>query len=185
MSKSRLITPGQAHSAGGMVSDKLMQWGADKIRVQEWMDNEKHPLWTEMMRQLAIFRTISSMIEEGGYEEVHEGITERNFPGKCEFGENPTLMKFHRNDLLEAVIIRISEAGKRPATIWDLLDFGINREIGSLIIALGSQVWFDGNFQFWCPTLSRSNSSKKKVGVIFLLKNRILNSDCHLLVVDK
>lgn len=185
--KSRLVTPGQAHSAGGMLSDKLMEWGADKARVQRWMDDPKHLLWTEINRQLAPIRTIPSMIEEGGYKEIHGAITERNFPGRCELGENPILMEFHRNDPLEAIISRINEAGKRPATIWDLLDFGIDfskHKMTLTIIAFGSQVQNGDPSEFWCPILYSSGSTKI-VGIMFFFKRTQLSQDSFFLVVDK
>ena len=184
MNKSKLVSPGQAHCAGGMVSDKLMQWGASSRCVQTWMDDENHPLWAEMKRHLVAIKTIRGMVRDGEYDHVDEQITEENFSGKCELGKNPTLMQFHRDDSLDAVLRKIDEAGKRPATIWDLLDFGIKfprEQMKYWIAALGSQV-DDQGVRLWCPVLFEFDSGRK-IGQLHLKHG--WNTAGRFLVVDK
>ncbi len=144
MNKNKLVGPKQAHSAGGIVSDKLMEWNAIGLRVQEWMDNPKHPLWSMMRWYLAT--TLQTLIEAGKYQHVKtKYVNETNFPPETlQFGLDPRIYTFKEQTPEEAGLAIMSADGYRPGTMGDLLLYAINhrREIVVQkccnIIAVGS-----------------------------------------------
>jgi hypothetical protein len=72
-------------------------------------------------------RTLATMIAEGKYGSVNDNITEANFPmsENLVLGLEPKLFHFGRIISSENVIREMEKEGYRPATIWDLLDYGI------------------------------------------------------------
>ncbi len=87
--------------------------------------------------------TLTSLIEVGKYDWVNSDITEARFPMPENFtlGAEPKLYHLNRNISSEKAIEEMAKDGFRPATIWDLLDFGAkNPELQRQfpIVALGS-----------------------------------------------
>lgn len=78
MENTKLVSPGQAHSAGGMVSDRLMEWGASRELVRKWMETPTHPLWAEMKRHLTL-SPIDGVICRLQTEEDEAASTQQEF----------------------------------------------------------------------------------------------------------
>lgn len=87
--------------------------------------------------------TFKEFIAAGKYDWVNETIKEVNFPMAegFAFGLEPKLYHFNRLISSEEAIKEMEKDGFRPATIWDLLDYGAkNPELQRQfpIVALGS-----------------------------------------------
>lgn len=87
--------------------------------------------------------TLGSLIKAGKYGFVDSDITEANFPMPEGFtlGTEPKLFHFNPSISSENAILEMKKKGYRPATIWDLLNFGAkNPELQEQfpIVALGS-----------------------------------------------
>lgn len=100
-------------------------------------------------------RTLATMIAEGKYDWVNSDITEANFPTPMNLvlGTEPKLFHFNRAISSENAIKEMDKEGYRPATIWDLLDYGAkNPELQRQfpIVALGSvcEVNFNRNVAY-------------------------------------
>lgn len=102
--------------------------------------------------------TLIELIAAGKYDWVNEKITEVNFPmpegfnlslePKLYFDLEPRLYHFNRDISSEDVIKEMKKDGFRPATIWNLLDYGAkNPELQKsfMIFALGSVALLDGD----------------------------------------
>ena len=93
--------------------------------------------------------SLADMITLGHYDWVNSDITEANFPmpANLVLGADPKLYHFDHDISSEKAIKEMDEDGYRPATIWDLLDFGAkNPELQRQfpIVALGSVAGFGG-----------------------------------------
>lgn len=95
----------------------------------------------------SVVLTLKGLIEAGKYDWVNSDITEARFPMPENFtlGAEPKLYHFNRSISSEKAIKEMAKDGFRPATIWDLLDFGAkNPELQRQfpIVALGSVARF-------------------------------------------
>lgn len=95
--------------------------------------------------------TLKGLIEIGKYDWVNSDITEVNFPmpANLVLGAESKPFHFNRNISSENAIKEMAKEGYRPATIWDLLDFGAkNPELQRQfpIVALGSVAEVDDNY---------------------------------------
>lgn len=70
--------------------------------------------------------SLKDMIITGNYDWVNPNITEENFPmpENLVIGSEPKLFHFYYGISSDTAIKKMDNAGYRPATIWDLLDFG-------------------------------------------------------------
>lgn len=112
----------------------------------------KEPCWVS--KPLATL-SLAEMIRVGSYDWVNVNIKEANFPMPEGFtlGTEPKLYHFNRSISSENAIEEMKKDGFRPATIWDLLDYGAkNPELQRLfpMVALGSVEEVGGNRSVAC-----------------------------------
>jgi len=127
-------------------------------QVQEAITNRKHEFWVKIGEAMEILTAVIvtttvvkqvvkyvlvDMITAGHYDYVNSDITERNFPmpENLVLGSEPKLFHFDCEISSKNAIAKMNEDGYRPATIWDLLDFGAKNpeeQRKYQIIALGS-----------------------------------------------
>jgi hypothetical protein len=151
------VSPRQAHSAGGLVSDKLMKWRASNARVQKWMDDPNHPLWAEMERQLAPSNNLlREMIKKGNFYQVCPQINGENFSAS-EFtvGNAPRFFDFKPGESTGAMIRRMAFEDYVPGKLGDGFALAANnledqwREKN--VVMLGSSIEIGGTRV--CPSM--------------------------------
>jgi hypothetical protein len=126
----------------GVLGDLLEKLNGKNGKV--WLDEllkflRREPCWVKVAAETLL----TDLITAGEYDWVHQDITEKNFPMPPNFvlGVEPKLFHFNRKISSENAIKEMEKEGYRPATIWDLLDYGVkNPEMQRQfpITALGS-----------------------------------------------
>lgn len=107
--------------------------------------------------------SLSGMVAAGKYDWVNENITDANFPKTTNntVSVDVELLHFGRNISSEIALSEMKKKGFRPATIWELLDFGakypeIQKQFP--VIALGSFCVLNDNRHV--PFLSWNSSER-------------------------
>ena len=114
---------------------QILPTDADKVEAQEAIENENDPIWVAIKNRFAktvektvavVKNVLKDMITAGHYYWVNSEITEENFPTpeNLVLGEEPKLYHFDCGISSEKAMKLMDKDGFRPATIWDLLDFG-------------------------------------------------------------
>lgn len=150
---------------------------------------------TETMELIIDYdKTIEQIISEGSYDWSNRDITSKNFPIPPEMigekiNESAELFYFGIGVESEYVIKEMDNNGYRPATLIELLFFGILfpwLQKRFTIVALGS-FWFNSPY-YWIPYLS-SDEEKKKRWIRLSRSNHIgpctWFNDCRFLGIKK
>ncbi len=122
------------------LDNMLLGDNGDEVEAELKKFVAKLPCW--MAKQISA-PSLNELITLGKYDWVDENITDVNFPipEGFAFGLEPKLYHFNRYISSRNVIKEMEKDGFRPATIWDLLDYGAkNPELQRQfpIVALGS-----------------------------------------------
>lgn len=142
-----------------MSADVMQRWiqnpaALKKVLVglcpSEVTEQKKSPFVTHnFLATLVSERTLKDAINAGKYDWTDDNITEKNFPtNKESFGtKDMSLFHFNKDISSENEVLKMDEAGYRPATLMELLVIGekypeIQREFP--VVALGSSVKFCG-----------------------------------------
>lgn len=134
----------------------------------------KRPCWvvkeTKVVGAVTKVTTLADMITAGKYDWVNSDITEANFPmpSLLVLGSDPKLYHFDRDISSKNAIKEMAKDGYRPATIWDLLDYGAkNPELQRQfpIVALGSVCEVRG---FRVVTYLGRNDSKRNLSLYWI-----------------
>ena len=107
--------------------------------------------------------SLKDMIAAGHYDWVNDDITEKRFPMPKDFvlGTEPKVFHFNRDISSEKAIALMDADGYRPATIFDLLDYGAKNPEEQRkfpIVALGSVAEIRGDHRVAC--LGRDGSER-------------------------
>lgn len=111
----------EAKSVLGVLKDLLTKLGGD--RGEEVLRELKKFLRGETCCLLTV---LQRLVRAGKYDWVNENITDENFPVPEDFvlGTDPKVFHFNRNISSEEAVKEMDKEGYRPATTWDLLDYG-------------------------------------------------------------
>jgi hypothetical protein len=156
MSNSEIATSAQLLQVVAKFAQTLPV-DADRGEVQKAIEDKDDALWVFLKERFAkkaveVARVAKGVLVEmitlGRYDWVNEHITEGSFPVPEGFalGSEPKLFRFDRSISSEKAIEEMGKQGYRPATIWDLLDYGAKNPEEQLkypIVALGSVAVLD------------------------------------------
>jgi len=141
------MTKGQLAQLGAKFL-QVLPLDADKDEVQKVIEDENDPMWVAIAKRFTAsvatkVLSLKDMIAAGRYDWVNSDITEKRFPMPKDFvlGAEPKVFHFDRDISSEKAIALMDADGYRPATIFDLLDYGAKNPEEQRkypILALGS-----------------------------------------------
>lgn len=143
------------------LDNMLLGDDGDEVEAELKRFVAKRPCWKPKTRPKL---SLEKMIDAGKYDWVNSDITEENFPMPEGFvlGAQIKLFRFNESSIFSQEVKKeMKRDGWRPATIWDLLDYGAKypeMQMSFQIAALGSVTRVDGDR--YCACLTRDGTRR-------------------------